>query len=113
MESGYQFYYVAEADEVVQINSYNKSQKQNALILEGHLPKNSNEIVLDTQAKEYGYQFNDTYTIDSQDTIKDKNFKIVGFANSPLFISKAERGYANVAGTVNIFCLPSRKSISE
>ena len=70
----------------------------------------ANEIVLDTQAKEYGYQLNDTYTIDSQDTIKDKNFKIVGFANSPLFTSKAERGYANVgSGTVTYFCLPSRK----
>ena len=35
VESGYQFYYVAEADEkFVQINSYNKSQNQNALILE-------------------------------------------------------------------------------
>ena len=116
VESGYQFYYVAEADEVVQINSYNKSQKQNALILEeGHLPKNSNEIVLDTQAKEYGYQLNDTYTIDSQDTIKDKNFKIVGFANSPLFISKAERGYANVgSGTVTYFAyLPENQFLSD
>jgi putative ABC transport system permease protein len=116
VEAAYQFYYATKSNEVVQLISYSKEQEQNTLILkEGRLPKSSTEIVLDTEAKQYGYQLDDTYSIDASDTIKDKNFKIVGFVDSPLFISKAERGYANVgSGTVTYFAyLPENQFLAE
>lgn len=106
VELGYQFFYAnPDKNEVVQVFSYNPQQKQNQLVVtEGRLPEKNNEIVLDTKAKDDGYQLNDTYKIDDKDQLKTNSYKIVGFANSPIFIGTSERGLSNVGnGQVSYF----------
>lgn len=116
-EPGYQFFYAdPDKNEVVQVFSYDSQQKQNQLVVtEGRLPKAKNEIILDAKAKDEGYKLNDTYEINEKDQLKESSYKIVGFANSPLFISTAERGLTNVGnGQVTYFAyVPESQFQSE
>src|SRR5699024_3648682 len=97
VETGKQIYYAnAQKNEVAQIFSYSDRAKQNKLkVVEGHLPEKQGEIVLDEKAKNSGYKIGDSYTIDSKDLVQ-KEYKVVGFVRSPLFINNLERGYANL-----------------
>lgn len=117
IESGYQFFYAdSDKNQVVKLYSYDKDNQQNQLIVKsGHLPKKDNEIVLDEKAKEEGYRLNQTYKIDQPDQLKRKNFKIVGFVQSPMYISTEERGLSNVGnGSVDFFAyLPENNFSSE
>lgn len=117
VESGYQLFYAdSDKNQVVKLYSYDKDNQQNQLIVKsGHLPKKDNEIVLDEKAKEEGYRLNQTYKIDQPDQLKRKNFKIVGFAQSPVYISTEERGLSNVGnGSVDFFAyLPENNFSSE
>lgn len=117
VESGHQLFYAdSDKNQVVKLYSYDKENQQNHLIVKsGHLPKNENEIVLDEKAKEEGYRLNQTYQIDQSDQIERKNFKIVGFVQSPIYISTEERGLSNVGnGNVNFFAyLPESNFSSE
>ncbi|WP_086350720.1 ABC transporter permease [Candidatus Enterococcus clewellii] len=106
VESGYQFFYAdEEKGEVVHVFSYDEVQKQNQLVLEkGQLPKKESELVLDAAAETLGYQIGDTYTIDDPDQLDKKEYTIVGFVNSPIFISNKDRGMTNVGdGNVDYF----------
>lgn len=105
VETGKQLYYAnPETTEIIHIFSYNKKNKQNQLFLvTGHLPKEENEIVLDEKAKKQGYKIGDTYRINTED-LHMKNYKVVGFVRSPLFINNLERGYTNLGnGRVDSF----------
>lgn len=117
IESGYQLFYAdSDKNQVVKLYSYDKDNQQNQLIVKsGHLPKKDNEIVLDEKAKEEGYRLNQTYKIDQPDQLKRKNFKIVGFVQSPMYISTEERGLSNVGnGSVDFFAyLPENNFSSE
>lgn len=117
VESGYQLFYAdSDKNQVVKLYSYDKDNQQNQLIVKsGHLPKKDNEIVLDEKAKEEGYHLNQTYKIDQPDQLKRKNFKIVGFVQSPMYISTEERGLSNVGnGSVDFFAyLPENNFSSE
>lgn len=117
VESGHQLFYAdSDKNQVVKLYSYDKKNQQNHLIVKsGHLPKKENEIVLDEKAKEEGYRLNQTYQIDQSDQVKRKNFKIVGFVQSPIYISTEERGLSNVGnGNVNFFAyLPESNFSSE
>lgn len=117
IESGYQLFYAdSDKNQVVKLYSYDKDNQQNQLIVKsGHLPKKDNEIVLDEKAKEEGYCLNQTYKIDQPDQLKRKNFKIVGFVQSPMYISTEERGLSNVGnGSVDFFAyLPENNFSSE
>lgn len=117
VESGYQFYYADdEKGEVVHVFSYDETQKQNQLVLEkGRLPKAANELVLDSAAEKEGYQIGDTYTIDEADQLDTKEYEVVGFVSSPLFISNKDRGMTNVGdGNVDYFAyVPIKNFTSE
>lgn len=117
VESGYQLFYAdSDKNQVVKLYSYDKDNQQNQLIVKsGHLPKKDNEIVLDEKAKEEGYRLNQTYKIDQPDQLKRKNFKIVGFVQSPMYISTEGRGLSNVGnGSVDFFAyLPENNFSSE
>ncbi|MBX8936394.1 ABC transporter permease [Enterococcus gilvus] len=117
VESGHQLFYAdSDKNQVVKLYSYDKENQQNHLIVKsGRLPKKENEIVLDEKAKEEGYRLNQTYQIDQSDQVKRKNFKIVGFVQSPIYISTEERGLSNVGnGNVNFFAyLPESNFSSE
>lgn len=105
VETGKQFYYAnTSKNEVVQVFSYNKADKQNQLeVVEGTLPEKENQIVLDEKARNKGYQIGRSYQIDSSD-LKEKEYQITGFVRSPLFINNLERGAANVGnGRVDYF----------
>lgn len=116
-ESGYQFFYAdSEKNQVVKLYSYNKDDQQNQLIVKsGHLPQTENEIVLDEKAQAEGYRLKQTYQIDQPDQLKRKNFKIVGFVQSPIYTSTDERGLSNVGnGGVDFFAyLPEKNFSSE
>ncbi|MGG5317084.1 FtsX-like permease family protein [Enterococcus sp. AZ072] len=117
VEPGYQFFYAdPDKNEVVQVFSYDPQQKQNQLVVtEGRLPKTDNEVILDTKAKDNGYKIGDTYKINDADQLKEASYKIVGFANSPIFISTGERGLSNVGnGQVDYFAyIPKKQFKSE
>lgn len=116
VESGYQLFYAdSKKNQVVKLYSYNKKSQQNQLIVKsGHLPKKENEIVLDEKAKEEGYRLNQTYKIDQPDQLKRKTFKIVGFVQSPIYISTEERGLSNVGkGNVDFFAYLPESSFSS
>lgn len=117
VESGYQLFYAdSDKNQVVKLYSYDKDNQQNQLIVKsGNLPKKDNEIVLDEKAKKEGYRLNQMYKIDQPDQLKRKNFKIVGFAQSPVYISTEERGLSNVGnGSVDFFAyLPENNFSSE
>ena len=117
VESGYQLFYAdSDKNQVVKLYSYDKDNQQNQLIVKsGNLPKKDNEIVLDEKAKKEGYRLNQMYKIDQPDQLKRKNFKIVGFIQSPMYISTEERGLSNVGnGSVDFFAyLPENNFSSE
>lgn len=105
VETGKQIYYSNTGkNEVIQIFSYNKNNKQNKLQLtDGKLPEKPNQLVLDEKAEDEGYKIGDIYQIDS-DELKEKEYTITGFVRSPLFINNLERGYANIGnGSVDYF----------
>lgn len=117
VESGYQLFYAdSDKNQVVKLYSYDKDNQQNQLIVKsGNLPKKDNEIVLDEKAKKEDYRLNQMYKIDQPDQLKRKNFKIVGFIQSPMYISTEERGLSNVGnGSVDFFAyLPENNFSSE
>ena len=117
VESGYQLFYAdSDKNQVVKLYSYDKDNQKNQLIVKsGNLPKKDNEIVLDEKAKKEGYRLNQMYKIDQPDQLKRKNFKIVGFIQSPMYISTEERGLSNVGnGSVDFFAyLPENNFSSE
>ncbi|MGG5371489.1 FtsX-like permease family protein [Enterococcus sp. AZ196] len=116
VESGHQLFYAdSKKNQVAKLYSYDKKKQQNKLIVKsGHLPQKENELVLDEKAKEEGYRLNQTYRIDQPDQLKRKNFKIVGFVQSPIYISTEERGLSNVGnGNVDFFAYLPENNFSS
>lgn len=90
----------------VALFGYRSQQKQNKLILRsGRFPESKNEIVLDERAKtKYGYKLGQTFTFLKSANLKQRNYKIVGFADSPMYIDNTERGTTSIGdGTVQFF----------
>ncbi|MEE8824240.1 MAG: hypothetical protein SOH70_02400 [Lentilactobacillus sunkii] len=102
-------------NQVVQVYSYSKAAKLNKLkVVSGHLPTKNNQIVLDAKAKSDGYRLGQTYTLPKTDGLKSKSFKIVGFVNSPLFVSSTDRGTTNVgSGEVDYFAYTPEQSFDQ
>lgn len=68
------------------------------------LPTQANQLVLDNKAKENGYHIGDTYRLPKNSNLNRRKFKIVGFVNSPQYVSSTDRGTTNLGnGTVNYF----------
>lgn len=102
------FKYVVGGKEAsaVALYGYQAGQQQNQLTLRsGHLPRTANQIVLDQRAKtDYGYRLGDTYTFAKSAKLGQRSYRIVGFADSPMYIDNESRGSANVGdGTVRYF----------
>ncbi|MGL9729193.1 ABC transporter permease [Enterococcus sp. DIV0756] len=116
VESGHQLFYAdSDKNQVVKLYSYDQRNQQNQLIVKsGHLPKKADEIVLDEKARKEGYRLNQTYKIDQPDQLKRKSFKIVGFVQSPMYISTEERGLSNVGnGNVDFFAYVPESNFSN
>lgn len=79
-----------DIEEVAKILSYDKKKKLNNLVLvEGRLPSNDNECVID-DGKKHSHKIGDMLTIET-DNLKTKELEIVGVVKSPIYTS-LERG---------------------
>ena len=90
-------------EEVVKVMSYDKNKELNKIILlDGRLPMNDDECVIETSEYTKFHGINDTITVEN-DNLKKKTLKIVGIVKSPYFIS-LERGTTNLlTGKINYF----------
>lgn len=109
---------LAKSDEsVVTVYGYQNNHGLNRIMLKsGHLPRRAGEIVLDARAIEYGdYRLGDTYHFKTGAALKQTAYKIVGFANSPLYINNTyDRGNANIgSGTVAYFAYVQQVNIKQ
>ncbi|MQS53187.1 ABC transporter permease [Companilactobacillus mishanensis] len=108
VEASKNVFALASSDKsVVNVYGYKNNNSLNQLIIrEGHLPTQPNQIVLDQRAKRYGgFKIGDTYKLDKTKGLTRQSYKVVGFADSPLYINNNyNRGNANVgSGTVSYF----------
>lgn len=106
-ETAYYKQVVGGKDQVaVSLYGYDKSSKQNQLIIRsGRLPRHQNEIVLDQAAKlNYHYKLGQNFSFAKSANLKSASYKIVGFVSSPQYIDSQARGSSNVGdGTVRMF----------
>lgn len=103
---------LAQSDEsVVQVCGYQHGQHldqhlDRLIVRSGRLPRTKNEIILDQRARDYGkYKLGGTYRFKKTSGLARRTYRIVGFADSPLYINNNyDRGNANVgSGTVAYF----------
>lgn len=100
----------SQSNRVFRFLSYDENQPLNKLnLVEGHLPKNVNEIVLDSILKDNEtYAMGETLVINEKDDpdgqLKNHQFEIVGYVKSPELIDNAKRGNTNVGnGAIDAF----------
>ncbi|GEN94522.1 FtsX-like permease family protein [Pediococcus ethanolidurans] len=91
--------------QIVSVYGYQKQAKLDQLkLVSGKLPTQANQLVLDIKAKENGYHIGDIYRLPKNSNLNRRKFKIVGFVNSPQYVSSTDRGTTNLGnGTVNYF----------
>lgn len=87
----------------VKVMSYDKNSDINKLVLmEGRMPSNSLECVIERNDYTEDYKIGDSIYLDSDD-VKNKELKIVGIVKSPLYVSD-ERGSTNLlTGKINYY----------
>lgn len=92
-------------NQIVSVYGYQNGSKLDRLkLVSGKLPTKNNQIVLDKKAKQNGYKIGDTYRLPKSASLKRRTFKVVGFVNSPQYVSSTDRGTTNLgSGTVNYF----------
>ncbi|WP_283678340.1 FtsX-like permease family protein [Lentilactobacillus sp. Marseille-Q4993] len=101
--------------DAVAVYGYKKNAKQNKLIIRsGHLPKKANEIVLDSKAKkDEGYKLGDSFKFAKSAKLKQRTYKVVGFADSVQYIDNSTRGAANIGnGQVQFFAYVTDKAMN-
>lgn len=113
---------LSNMNNVVKFMEFNEedNEKINTLdVVEGRLPENSGEIVLDSEVltKSPDLKIGDSFEIesdmDSMDKFKRKSFTIVGFVNSPMYIETGSRGTSSVGkGTVDYFAVINCEDIN-
>lgn len=108
IEGSYQKDFVVKEDKgdyVLRVQTYTDDPNtiNKFRLIEGKLPKNKNEIVIeDLLYKKKKYQLGDTITLQSN-LLHEQKLKIVGIIKSPLYISK-NKGTTNLlAGVVNYY----------
>lgn len=105
VEGSYSFEAIIHIDDdyVAKVHSYDPTAKMNKLIIiEGRLPENDNECVIEKNKDIGHYKLGDKINIDD-DILKEKELTIVGFVKSPLYVS-LERGSTKLLnGKVNFY----------
>lgn len=114
VEAGFSATYEKNKEELVQILSYSNDANLNKWkVIEGDLPKSNQEIVLDYKAKEFGFKLGEEYKINSPE-IENKTFTIVGFVNSPLYLSTSDRGTTDSGnGNIDYFAYIPEAAFSQ
>lgn len=98
---------------VVRFYSFSEGNKKlnQYKVIKGRLPEKKDEIALDDLADLHGdYKIGDTFTIQGdQKTLEQfnrKEYKVVGFVNSPMFIENMTRGNTQVGkGSIDYFAV--------
>ena len=113
---------LTNTNNVVRFIEYSSNESANInkiIVTEGRLPENSGEIALDENAlkENKNFKIGDEYKIESDVNLDEyfskKNFKIVGFVQSPMYIENISRGTTTVGkGSVDYFAILSSKDIS-
>lgn len=114
VEGSYSLDAIIEKDDkslVVNVNSLpNENGINNIKIIRGRKPEKNNEVIVEERfLKENNLNLNDTISLQLgnkekiEDTLKNKEFKIVGTANSPLYISVQRQLSSLGNGTVRGF----------
>lgn len=110
-----------EKEKVINVISIPKQTTQNTInryeMVEGTYPTEQNQIVLDSKLKgEYNLgdtiEFVDAEAGDLKDVFKTTKYTVVGFANSPLYISMSRGNTTLVDGTVYGFALVLENAFS-
>ena len=102
-------------DEVVSVASFSKLAKLNRLkLVVGHLPRSRDQIVLDSKAKQRGYKLGQAYRVSKTAGLRQQTYKIVGFVNSPLFVSSTDRGTTNLgSGEIDYFAYLPKQAFNQ
>lgn len=87
----------------VKVLSYDKDANINKLVVkEGRLPRNNNECVIESSDVTKNFQLGEEIEID--DTILNtRKLKIVGFVQSPLYISRERDSTKLLSGKINFY----------
>ena len=104
IEAGYSFDAITtkEDDYATKIISYDKTDKINTpKLIEGNMPENSNEVVIDNDFKGT-LKIGDEITITSP-LINNKTVTITGYVESPLYISTERDSTTLLAGTIDYY----------
>ena len=93
-----------DSDEfVLRINSYKDEDINKIELLEGSFPLKEKEIVISSKLKEEKkYNIGDTIKV-SSDSIKNKEYKIVGIVKSPLYLSNNIGETNLLSGKINYY----------
>ncbi len=89
-------------DDVLKVFSYTDATKNDITLLEGRLPNNPNEVLMDEKMVElYDFKIHDTLKLIKNDIFDTTDVTVVGFIESSLFLN-LERGQSRLGvGKVN------------
>ncbi|WP_412989420.1 FtsX-like permease family protein [Pediococcus siamensis] len=102
-------------NQIVSVYGYQNHPALDRLkVVSGHLPQKANQIVLDKKAKQNGYKLGDRYRLPKSSSLKRREFKVVGFVNSPQYVSSTDRGTTTLgSGTVSYFAYVKNTVFSQ
>ena len=104
IESGYNFDAITMKKEeyATKIISYDKASKLNIpKLIKGHMPEESNEVVIDNNYKEE-IKIGDKITIDSP-LVNNKTLTVTGYVESPLYISTERDSTSLLSGMIDYY----------
>ncbi|MBO0473219.1 ABC transporter permease [Enterococcus ureasiticus] len=112
---------ISERNVAVKFVSYDLKEKQPLIdyrVVKGRMPEKSGEIVLDDLAQLRGhYKLGETLTLSKEDnkdkSLKNEQFKIVGFVQSPEYIENTSRGNTTIGkGSLDFFAVVPKEDMN-
>lgn len=98
-------------DDVLKVYAYTDATKKDLTLLEGRLPNNPNEVVIDAVMEElYDFEINDSIQLIKNNIFETVEVQVVGFVESSLFLNlergQSQLGIGKVSGFVYGYELP-------
>ncbi|NBA00979.1 FtsX-like permease family protein [Erysipelothrix rhusiopathiae] len=95
------FMNLRDVDGVMKVIDLNDQTEKDITLVDGRMPSHKNEVVVDKVLQEHrGFSLGDTIKLKKNDVFRPANLKIVGFAESSLYMN-LERGQSKV-GSGNV-----------
>src|SRR5690554_353815 len=100
-----------QLDDVLKVYAYTEETKKDLTLLEGRLPNNRNEVVIDAVMETlYNFEINDTLQLIKNNVFETVEVQIVGFVESSLYLNlergQSQLGIGKVSGFVYGYDLP-------